>query len=346
MKRIGTLFIALMMIFSLAGCGSNEKLSDMTAEEIMTKVQETMTGLESYTGTTTTNMNMSMMGSEMKVVSTSEMTVFNNPLKMRVATTAETTYDGTETTETTVYAENRDGSYFIYTSNEAGEYTVEEKTEDEFNEMMQSLMGMGSGDQYLGMLSSVEKVEELETIDDVECVKITAQLTGEALGDVITATGLEEVFAGVLTTDMFTGLAAADVTYWIDNEKGYIVKCEVEMSDMMSSLIDIVFASMAEQYGDEMEGIDLSSLISISEASSVSTFGDFNAAKKFDMPETTEADTTAETDTTDTTDTADTLDTAADIADDTLDTTETADTAAEATSDTAETVETTETQAQ
>lgn len=110
MKKISALFLALIMVFSLAACGSNEKLSGKTAEEILTKVQETMNGLESYTGTSTTTVDMSMMGTDMSIVSTSDMTVFNNPLKMRVATTAEMTSDTTQTSEVTVYAEYRDGS--------------------------------------------------------------------------------------------------------------------------------------------------------------------------------------------------------------------------------------------
>lgn len=230
----------------------------------------------------------------------------------------------------------------MYTSDEAGGFTVEEMTEDEFNEMMKSMMGAGASEQYLGMLSSVEKVEELETIDSVECVKITAKLTGDALADVISATGMEEAFEGMLTSEMFADLEAANVTYWIDNEKAYIVKAEVEMSDMMSSLIDVMFAAMEEEYGE-----DLSSLMSISKASSVSTFGNFNAAEKFDMPEATQAaDTTEGTDTIDTTEAAETTETTTDGTTETKEeesVTEAVDTTEETTNNA---TETTETQAQ
>jgi len=352
MKRIGVLILALVMVFSLAGCGS-KKLSGMTAEEIMTKVQETMSGLESYTGAVTTNLSMSMMGSEMEMASTSDMTMFTNPLKTRVVTSVDMTYSGTtQNQEVTVYVENREGSYFVYTSDEAGEYTVEEITEAELDEKLKSLMGMGAAEQYLGVLSSVEKAEGLETIDGVECVKVTAQISGDAVGDLIAATGMQEAFEGMLTSEMFKGLEPANVTYWIDNEKAYIVKGEVEMSDMLSALFSAMFSAAAEEYGEQMEGIDMSSMIRISEASSVSTFANFNAAEKFDMPEAAKAaDTTEETGTTeaaDTTETAGTADTTG-AAGETTETTadgnaaETVDTAEDTTSNT---TEATETQAQ
>lgn len=288
MRKVGVLLLSLMMVFSLVSCGKlADKLADKTAEEIITKVQETMEGLKSYTGVSTTNMSMSWQGDEMKVVSKSDMTVFTNPLKTRVETTTEMSPNTAGKSEITIYIEHKDGFYYMYFPDGSGGYSVQKMTDEEFKEVTKTLGGTESASHYLGVLSSLEKAEELETIDGVECVKITAQITGDTMADILDAAGLSQAFAGMLSSEVLKDLEPVKITYWFDNAKAYIVKSEIDMKDMMSALIDTAFAG---------EGVNASTMMSFSELNSVMTFANFNAAEKFDMPEETkEADTTQET---------------------------------------------------
>ena len=100
----------------------------------------------------------------------------------------------------------------------------------------------------------------IETVNGAEATRYDGEITGESLESALELSGAKEMLGeglgAKLSADAFTGLESIPCSVWIDNKSGMVVRYDMDMSQIMQSLMkdmmDEIFAAQGLE-GVEME---------------------------------------------------------------------------------------------
>ncbi len=271
MNRIAAFLAAAILALSFTACGGSGVGGD---KDPLVAAQANMNAAKSMDATMTMNMTMEVAGETMETVTSMDMSLFTDPMLMKVeATTAV----AGQSAAISVYAEQaEDGGYMMYMNDGTNWYSTAATAEDLGQyEVSQSMSA------YIESASSF-KQEGTETLDGVSAYKYTGVITGDNMKEVMLESGALDSMTSLGVTesqmeDMLSDLGDIQVTLWISVDDLYPVRYDMDMTAIMDGLMK----GILEGLGDQAEGLTMS----IPEMTLTMTCSNFNNATQFSIPD-------------------------------------------------------------
>lgn len=266
------LIAAAILALGLTACGGSG--SQPGEKDPLAAAQENMNAAKSMDAVMTMNMTMEVAGETMETVTSMDMTMFTDPLLMKVEATTEA---AGQSAVISVYAEETDdGSYMMYMNDGTGWYSTAATAGDlgqyEVNQSMSA---------YIDSASSFQQ-EGTETVDGASAYKYTGVITGQNMKDVMLESGALNSMSSLgvdesQMEEMLSGLGDIPVTLWISESGLYPVRYDMDMTAVMDGLMKAIIAGM----GSQAEGLTMS----IPEMTMTMTCSNFNNATEFSIPD-------------------------------------------------------------
>lgn len=297
------LLLAVFVTCTAAACGgaddSSQSAKDPVTEDtsadnetdepddadvdVYAAAQEKMKEIKSLNGKMTAeiSMNMSANGESqaLETTSTVDMSCFYDPVRFK----ADISMDAGEagSTDMSMYAETGDdGTYTMYISDGTSWQAQSVQMED-----LEAYNAAGNMTNYMQDSYHFQDAGT-EQVDGKDARKYTGVITGDDMQDAVMSTGVLDSLtsAGMDTSQlesMFQDLGDLPITLWIDEAEYYPVKYEMDMTEMMNSMMTSLLASM----GDQAEGVTME----YTKAFISMTCSDYNAAADFTIPDEAKA---------------------------------------------------------
>lgn len=291
------LLLAATMSFSVSACGSadagkddgkpatEDTADDGSSEDVdcYAAAVEKMKDVSSMNAEMHMNMDMSVEANgqtqDMKMVTTSKMSCMYHPMLLKMDMNMDVG-DGTAINMSAYAEEADDGTYTMYMND--GTQWVSQNVE------LDDLAQYDAASNLTGYMQESYNFQDAgtEQLDGKSVRKYTGTITGDDMKETIMATGaLNSVgSAGLDESDLdalFKDLGELPINLWIDETDLYPVKYEMDMTDMMNSLM----SNLTESMGDEAEGAS----ITVSNVKLEMTCSDFNAVSEFSIPDEAKA---------------------------------------------------------
>lgn len=269
-NRIAALLSAIILALGLTACGGSGADG---GKDPLAAAQANMNAATSMDAAMTMNMTMEVAGETMETVTSMDMSLFTDPMRMKVEATTEM---AGQSALISVYAEQDGEGYMMYMNDGTSWYSTAATAEDlgqyEVNQSMSA---------YIDSASSF-KQEGTETVDGVSAYKYTGVITGENMKDVMLESGALDSMSSLGVSEsqmeeMLSGLGDITVTLWISEAGLYPVRYDMDMTEVMDGLMQGILASM----GSQAEGVTMS----IPEMTMTMTCSNFNNATEFSIPE-------------------------------------------------------------
>ncbi len=267
--------LTLTLGLGLTACGGTAPAAE-TPEEVLTKAQEAMADVTSMGYDMTMDLSMGAEGETLAISTVTRADTVLSPLSMKAEMEIDLGDLG-ETTSMTIYAKEQDGSYLtvVGTPDEAGQMTWQSSSMDALGDL-ENLSGTDSLQLYLDSIQNFTQGES-ETVNGVEATRYDGVILGEDLSEVIAASGalsqLDSLGMGEMS-DLFTGMGDLPVSLWIAKETYYPVKYEMDLTEMMQSILD---KTLSEQLGADIG-------LTVEQAALSMTIRDINQVGEIEIP--------------------------------------------------------------
>ncbi len=297
-NKILALMLAVILAMSVTACGGKDSGNENAANSADdVQKQETVDPFEKAQKNIAkvTNMDASMvmemdmeLGANgetqtMESVTTMDMSTFSDPVRLKMDMNVKASVAGQETTQQmSVYADTlEDGTCMMYLFDGTSWYSQEGAT-------AQDIAQYDASTDMAAYLNGNYNFEQAgtEQVDGANAYKYTGKITGDEMKEVILSSGaLDQLSSlGMSSADldsMLDGIGELPINLWIDEATLYPVKYEMDMTDVMNTLMTNMVASMGEQ----AEGVSMS----IPKMVISMTCKNFNAATDFEIPEEAKA---------------------------------------------------------
>lgn len=269
MKRIGVCAVAAVSVLAMASCGEKTDVKAILAE-----AQKQSQTIKSMDYTISADMEMKSGDEAVSMTMTGDATCFTEPMKMKMTMTMDMGELGNQTVD--VYAEEADGKFVTY-SGVYGNWVKQEV--DSLNQYD----GVSNMKLYLDNADSV-KLDGEEELESGAAYKLSGVIAGDSIEEVINASGVMDSMTGQLGAEygamlksMYSDMGDLPVTIWVSKKDNYPVKYKMDMTAMMSQMMN----KLMEQMGDEAQGvtIEVSKMVMEMEMKNV------NAATGFEIPQ-------------------------------------------------------------
>lgn len=277
-RKALALLLALVLTFSLAACGgdatSGDNAQTLDPAEIVANAQEKLNELKSLSFAMTMAMNMSMADQTLETTTTSTMDCINEPLKVKAEMVTDMGEMGSMTIDMYIGME--------------GEAAMMYMTMDGTNWMKQEIVDAGmleqydaaeSMDVYLTSMSDFKDAGS-EDINGVAAQRYDGVISEEYLNEVLTDSGaLDQVAQYGLTQEdlaaIYQDLGSLPASLWVDPESGLPVRYEMDMTEMMTKLMENLVAQLGagEDAGIKVDQMKITMDLS-----------NFDAVADFDIP--------------------------------------------------------------
>lgn len=276
-KRAVVFLLTALMMFALCACsgGSGSVNKDMTAEEILNKMEENSKNMQSasFEGEFVMKMSLSGQSMDMSMKLNGATIVTPEPkVKMNIAVD----YLG-ESQSMEMYLMQKDKKYVMY-MNDGKKWTASEvASEDEIKQIQDA----ASSTAILDTMSAASDLtkEEEEEVDGAKCYVLSMKITADALSKAMSSanvTGATDSLEG-----MFSGMGDIPVKLWVNQEDCTPAKIEIQMKDAIQSAITSQISSL----GGDTSSIDMS----IDECSMNIKYTGFNDVKDITLPKEAES---------------------------------------------------------
>lgn len=267
--------LTLTLGLGLTACGGTAPAAE-TPEEVLTKAQEAMADVTSMGYDMTMDLSMGAEGETLAISTVTRADTVLSPLAMKAEMEMDLGDLG-ETTSMTIYAKEQDGSYLtvVGTPDEAGQMTWQSSSMDALGDL-ENLSGTDSLQLYLDSIQNFTQGES-ETVNGVEATRYDGVILGEDLSEVIAASGalsqLDSLGMGEMS-DLFTDMGDLPVSLWIAKETYYPVKYEMDLTEMMQSILN---KTLSEQLGADIG-------LTVEQAALSMTIRDINQVGEIEIP--------------------------------------------------------------
>lgn len=213
-------------------------------------------------------------------VITMDMTVFDDPMKLKVEANADMGVEGS--VQQTIYGEvTEDGTATIYMYDGEEWYSQVVGVAD--------MMQYDAGSSMISLIDneSIYKLEGMEKVNGASAFKYSCVMSGEEAKQQILSTGTLDSLASLgldlnQLENLWEDVGELTEYVWIDKASLYPVKCEMDMTRIMDALVSNMVASLGEQ----AEGLEMS----VSKMKISMTCSNFNNAADFTIPEEAKAE--------------------------------------------------------
>lgn len=286
-RKVFALMMSAVLALSLAACGdqaaeNNTGVEADSAEE--EKVDAYAVAQEKIGSVTNMNYEMVMEmdmsveangeAQSMESVTTMGIAYFSDPMRMKIDMKMDMGDLGSA--EQSMYMEaDESGTMTMYMNDGTGWISQELAAADiaQYDARENMLSNMDSSYNYVEAGT--------EQIDGKNAYKYTGAVTGQAMKEMILSSGALDSLSqlGMGESDlesMMSDLGEIPVTLWIDEESLYPVRCDTDMTAVMSKLV----GNMIEAMGEQAEGL----AVDITNMKMTMNCSDFNAATEFEIP--------------------------------------------------------------
>lgn len=291
-KKIGVLTISAIIALSAAGCGngasnsttasndssvseSQDKKDELTIEERVVAANEKMKDVKNMESSMVIEMEMAAGEETASMVTTTDITYFTEPLKMKMDMSMDMGDLGKQSM--TMYADEVDGVHKMYIT-DGSQWVTEDMPEGMFEEYD----AKDAFEMYLDGSVEYREVGTESMANGVEAIKIEGSISGDKLKEIIEETdsidSMEEEFDLEESTleGIYDNLGELPINIWIDAESNYPLKYEIDMTGVMQKLMENIIAAVPEA--------DTSNASAITKYKISMTSYNFNEAGEFEIP--------------------------------------------------------------
>lgn len=267
-SKILAALLALCMMVAFAACDAAPAASDSTpasapesqpaestpaeggaSTDASALVAEAATNMEAADGVSydmTMDMDMTVMGQQVTTTMDGTISMVQEPLQLSMVMDVET---AGQAMQMEMYAVQDGDTVTMYTKM-GDEWTETTATVED----VKSQANADAAANYLNGLQDVT-IEGDETIGGVECVKVSGVVTGDDAQEAMAQGGGLDTFAqsGVDLSAILDSMSVP-VTVWISKDGGDMMRMEMDMTQTMNDMLDIIFASVDTS---ELEGVTL-----------------------------------------------------------------------------------------
>lgn len=278
-KKLMAVLFAMVLLVAMTACSPQ-----MTLEQKIQKALDNIAGMKNVDAGMNMDIEMGMMGMTISMQMKGDIVTFTDPMKMKMDMTVSAL--GQEQT-LQMYARETDGAITTYANDGTG-WTAQQLSQEEFDAQYSSSMN-GSADVFLKAMKDFTQAEGTEEINGRKTIKVEGTISGTDIAEALKASGMmdamgSEMGAADLDTEQLEALtkdmSGMKITLWLDDAKYVPVKIEMDMAEMMSSLIEKAMEEATSQSGSDL---DLS--MSISKCLVEITYDKINDAEDFDIPQ-------------------------------------------------------------
>ncbi len=278
-KKLMAALFAMVLLVAMTACSPQ-----MTLEQKIQKALDNIAGMKNVDAGMNMDIEMGMMGMTISMQMKGDIVTFTDPMKMKMDMTVSAL--GQEQT-LQMYARETDGAITTYANDGTG-WTAQQLSQEEFDAQYSSSMN-GSADVFLKAMKDFTQAEGTEEINGRKTIKVEGTISGTDIAEALKASGMmdamgSEMGAADLDTEQLEALtkdmSGMKITLWLDDAKYVPVKIEMDMAEMMSSLIEKAMEEATSQSGSDL---DLS--MSISKCLVEITYDKINDAEDFDIPQ-------------------------------------------------------------
>lgn len=261
-----------------------EEADEPEEVDALTAAMENMSSVTNMEGQMVMEMDMEIAadGQSQPIVSviTMNMTVFDDPMKLKVEMNADMGEEGS--VQESIYGEvTEDGTATIYIFDGEEWYSQVVGVAD--------MMQYDAGNSMISLIDneSMYKLEGMEKVNGASAFKYACVTSGEEAKQQILSTGALDSLASLgfdlnqLET-LWGDIGELTEYVWIDKASLYPVKYEVDMTQIMDALMSGMIASLGEQ----AEGLEMG----VSKMKISMTCSNFNNAADFTIPEEAKAE--------------------------------------------------------
>lgn len=263
--RVKICAVLLSALLVLSACGG--------ADDPLAAAQTNLSKSSSMDAQMVMEMEMEASGETLESVTTMDMTIFNDPMRMKLEMTMDMA--GYTLSGVSMYAEaGEDGAYTMYLydgeSWQTQSIAVEELDDYDFS---------GDMDYYISVASSLTQ-EGVEQLDGISAYHYTGVITGEAMQEVMLSSGALNSLSSSMSVgeeemaELLSGLGDIAVSLWISEKENYPIRYEMDMTDIMDGLM----GKLMEETGSE--GIEMR----IPRMTVSLSYSNFNNATEFTIP--------------------------------------------------------------
>ncbi len=253
-KRLFATAAAAVLVFSAAGCGGSA--NDTDVEALVAKAQETMSNVNSMKSVMTMDMGMAMDEESLEITTEATILATIEPMKMQMDISAKLGDEVVQ--EMQMFAAEDDDQVITYMNVGGAWYAMPVDTGelDQYNaEENMSL--------YLENITSMSAEGE-EEINGTKATKVVGVIAGDAMEEAIESSGALNSMASLGISEeeveaMYADLGDLPIILWIDAD-GYVVKYEMDMSEMMQTIMDKAMSIVAEE-GDEDASVQITKMM-------------------------------------------------------------------------------------
>ena len=242
--------LALLLVLGLSACGGND------AGEAIVKAQEAMADVQSMTYQTVMEMDLSAEGSSVSMSVTADVSAIVDPLALEMAMSLDMGELGT--LDYTSYMVSGDDALTMYSCLDMGDGPTWIREDVTDMTSLSQYDAKASLDLYLKSAQSFREVGA-ETVGDYEAVRYDGVIKGDDLDEVLETSGVLEQLSNLgieESADLLTDIGDLPISIWIDQATSFPVKYEMDMSDLMQTML----GKMAET-DESVSGITVDKLI-------------------------------------------------------------------------------------
>lgn len=267
----------LVMLMTLTACGGPGGGGD----DPLSAARANMDAVTSMDGTMVMELDMEIAGEVMESVTTMNMTVFNDPMRLKMDMSMEVGLMGEAVTVPymALYAEEDGaGGYTMYLQQDGSGWQVQQATPAELEEYDFS----GEMGGYMDSVASFTQAGT-ERVDGVEAYKYTGAITGREMEEVMRSSGALDSMGGSLglsgseLESMLSGLGDITVSLWISQEDLFPIRYEMDMTGIMDALVQNIMESAG--------GAEAGLAMRIPKMVIVLTCSNINSATEFTIPD-------------------------------------------------------------
>lgn len=260
-----TVFFSL--IFLIMAC-STEAPPEQTIKQAMQKMEQ----IDSFESEIVFDEKMSMGAESDGSKTVIYITSFKQPLKNKTEFTIQNGYSQQSQTSE-LYIDKIDDVAKIY-GNVGGDWYQRTLTEEE----LQGFLSEGDINRFLNIATNFQKTGT-EQVNDKNTTRYDAIIAADAIKDM---GEVEMIEAFIENTDLnveevYQQIGSVPIKVCID-EKGYIIKFEMDLKDMLQKLIDIAKQKNAAEF-------EITNDMIIDTMTMTVTYHNINAATNFEIPQ-------------------------------------------------------------
>ena len=252
--------------------------------DALTAAMENMSAAANMEGHMVMEMDMEVTadGQSQSIASviTMDMTVFDDPMKLKVEANADMGEEGS--VQQTIYGEvTEDGTATIYIYDGEEWYSQVVGVAD--------MMQYDAGSSMISLIDneSMYKLEGIEKVNGASAFKYSCVTSGEEAKQQILSTGALDSLASLgfdlnQLENLWGDIGELTEYVWIDKASLYPVKYEVDMTQIMDALM----SSMITSLGEQAKGLEMG----VSKMKISMTCSNFNNAADFTIPEEAKAE--------------------------------------------------------